>query len=178
MPLAPQHWVSKNGILHASDHKWLMSDLFQITLLQCKLFLVEKCLWNTEKYLFQFHRYSGKRSHFPCPRLVGAGRSFRASGVITRVCVLQQYWKDLFVYLLTTAFKPLLSVIFSVGPCFTRSVLSSFSLSPVSAGVQVFHGVLRFLQVSRHNFLREECHLTKLILEFSGWTDENQRISS
>ena len=68
------------------------------------------------------------------------------------------------------------SVIFSAGPRFIRSYFSCFSLFAASLSFFSWH--------SSHSqcpsisasvlLLREECHLVMELVEFSGWTDENQ----
>ena len=83
-------------------------------------------------------------------------------------------WRP-FLYLLIIPSKTA-SVIFSAGPCFIRSYFSCFSLFAASLSFFSWH--------SSHSqcpsisasvlLLREECHLVMELVEFSGWTDENQ----
>ena len=68
------------------------------------------------------------------------------------------------------------SVIFSAGPCFIRSYFSCFSLFAASLSFFSWHSShLQCPSISASVLLlREECHLVMELVEFSGWTDENQ----
>ena len=68
------------------------------------------------------------------------------------------------------------SVIFPAGPCFIRSYFSCFSLFAASLSFFSWHSSQSQCPSISASvlLLREECHLVMELVEFSGWTDENQ----